>query len=133
MNGARLAQERGAEQLEDAIDLDKRAPEFMGGGRVIGGVDMVSRKADRVRHLVRQVVDRYGNADAVEEIDHPAIEFRDWLRLERQRPFVTPARPRDEARADEVEFDLEDLVADRDRRRAKARAPRHRAGPASHD
>lgn len=64
MDGARLAQEAGSEELEDAIDLDKRAPEPMGCGGVIGNVGAVLRKADRVRDLVWHLVDGHHDADA---------------------------------------------------------------------
>ena len=119
MDGARLPQKAGAKELEDAIDLHKRAPEAMGSGGVIGRVGAVLRKADRVRHLVRHLVDDDRDADAVEKIDQPTMEIGNRLRLERKLPCVASAGARDEAVADEVELDLEDFVADRDRRGAE--------------
>ena len=41
MDRTRLAEEAGAEELEDAIGLHERAPEAMGGGRVIGSAPSV--------------------------------------------------------------------------------------------
>src|SRR5438105_1367045 len=91
----------------------------MSSGGVIGGVGAVLRKADWVRHLVRHLVDDHGDADTIEEIDEAMMELGNRLRLEWKLPFVAAAVAHDDAMADEVEVDLEDLVADRDRRGAK--------------
>ena len=80
MDRARLADKAAAEELEDAIRLHERAPEAMGGGCVISGVDPVLRKADRIRNFVRRLLDRDRNAHAVEKIEGRAIEIGDRLR-----------------------------------------------------
>ena len=41
MDRARLAEKPGTEQLEDAIRLHERAPEAMGGRRVVSRVDPI--------------------------------------------------------------------------------------------
>src|SRR6516165_405448 len=84
MNGARLAQEAGSKKLEYAIDLDKHTPKAMGGGGVVRGVGQILRKWDRVGYLIRHLVDRDPDLDAVQEIDDATIEFGNGLRLQRQ-------------------------------------------------
>src|SRR4029077_10435785 len=91
----------------------------MGGGSIIGRVNAVFRKSDGTRHLVRHLVDGHSYANAIQEIDNPMIEVSDWLRPERKGPFLATAGARDQAVADKVELDLQDLVADRNRRRAE--------------
>ena len=119
MDRARLAEEAAAEELEDAIGLDERAPETMGRGAVVGSVGAVERKADRVGNLVRCFVDRYRDAEPVQEIDDPTMEGGNSLRRERKRPFLATAGASEEAVADEVELDLEDFVPCGNRRRTK--------------
>src|SRR4030095_1696051 len=87
MNGACLTQEAGAEELEDAIDLDERAPEAMGRSGVVGSVGAILRKADWVGHLVRHLVDGHLDADALQEIDYPKMEIGNRLRFERKVCF----------------------------------------------
>src|SRR3954452_17134651 len=116
MHRARLAEKTGAEELEDAIGLDERAPEAMRRGGIVGGVDAVLREADRVRDLVRHLLDRDRDAEAAKDFHERSMEVGDGLRLERQRPLLAAAGSRGEAVADEVELELEDLAADRNRR-----------------
>src|SRR5208283_6167901 len=80
MDGTRLSDEAGAEELEDAIGADEREPETMGRVPVIGGVYPVFREADRVDDFVGRLVDRDCNSQLVQKIDHFAIEFGDGLR-----------------------------------------------------
>lgn len=47
------------------------------------------------------------------------MEVGNRLRLKRKRPFLAAAGAGDEAVADEVELDLKDFIADRNRQRAK--------------
>jgi hypothetical protein len=42
MNGAGLAQEPASEELEDAIDVDKRAPEAMGDAAACAMLDYMA-------------------------------------------------------------------------------------------
>src|SRR5271156_6819303 len=93
MDRARLADKSGTEELEDAVRLNQRAPEAVGGGCVIGGVGPVLRKADRTQNFVRRLLDRDGNAHAVEEIDGCGKEIGDRLWPERQEPFGASAGP----------------------------------------
>jgi hypothetical protein len=78
---------------------------------------MVLRKADRVRHLVRHVVDGDRNAEPGQQVDGPVAEFGDRLRRERKIAGVAATGPRDQAMIDEIEGDLDGLAPDRDRRR----------------
>jgi hypothetical protein len=84
------ARKAAAKELEDAINLDQRPPEPMCRSSVIGRVDAVLRKVDRVGHLVRRLVDDHRDAEAVEEVSDLAIEVGNRLRLERERPFLAP-------------------------------------------
>jgi hypothetical protein len=115
-------QEAAAEEFEEAINLDKGTPEAMGCGGVIGGVGPGLREADRVRDLVRHLVDRQYYADAVQEFDNCVIKIGDSLRLEPKRPFVASTGADDQPVTDKIELDLEDFVVDRDRRGAESRA-----------
>src|SRR5262245_35308720 len=115
MDRADLAEETGAKELEHPIDLDESAPEAMGGGSVIAGMSPVLRKPDRIGHLARHLVDRDGNADAVQQIDHAQIEIGNRLRLERQCPLIAAAGAGGETVLDEIKLHLEDFVADGDR------------------
>jgi hypothetical protein len=83
-------------------------------------VKAIFRERDRVRDLARYTVDRDRDADAGEKVDDLPVELRHGLRGERERPNVSAARAGDEPVLDEVELDLEDLVAGRHRRGGKA-------------
>src|SRR4029077_12225246 len=124
MHRARLAEKAAAEQLEDTVDLNKRAPKAMGRRGVISGVGVIFREADRVRDLVWHFIDGDRDTDAGEELGHASIEFGNCLRLERQRLGLAQARACNEAMADEIEFELEVLALIRDRRGAEP-ARRH--------
>jgi len=87
-------------------------------------VDAVLREADRVRDLVRHLLDRDLDAEAAKDLHERSVEVGDGLRLERQRPLLAAAGSRGEAVAGEVELELEDLAADRNRRGAEP-ARRH--------
>jgi hypothetical protein len=69
--------------------------------------------------FVRHLVDGDRHADAAQESNHPMMELGHRLRLERERLFLAPAGAGQEAVAYEIELELKDLVADRDRRRAE--------------
>src|SRR5204863_7532899 len=66
------------------------------------------------------LVDGDRDADAFQEIDYAMMEVGNCLRLQRKFPFLAPASARDQSMADEVELDLEDFAAGRDRRGAKS-------------
>ena len=117
MHRARLAEEAAAKQLENAIGLDKDPPKAMGRGGVVSAVGAVLREADRLGHFVRHLVDRHADVKLVQEVHGSAIEVRNRLRREGERALLAPAGAGDEAVADEVELDLEEFGADRDRRR----------------
>src|SRR5271156_3449892 len=119
MDGAGLAEIAGAEQLEEAIHLDERAPEAMCGLGVIGGVDLVLRETDRVREFVRHFVDFHDNAQAAQEFHHRMVKPGNGLWLERDAAFLALAGAGGEAMEDEVELDLEDFGADRNGRGAE--------------
>ena len=119
MHQARLAKKPGTKELEDAISLEKRAPEAMGRGGVIASMAAILREEDRVEHLVRHLVDRYCDAEAVQECDRPPMEIGNGLRLERKASLLVATRAREETVSDEIELDLEDFAADRDRRGAE--------------
>ena len=118
MHRARLAEEAAAKQLENAIGLDEDPPEAMGRGGVVGDVGAVLREADGLGHLVRHLVDHHADAEVAQEVHRSTIEVRHRLRREGERALLAPAGAGDEAVAGEVELDLEQFGADRDRRRA---------------
>src|SRR6185437_12004663 len=64
-------------------------------------------------------VDRHRDAETLQEVDRPVMEVGDALRFQRQPPLLAAAGAGDETMVDEVEVDLEDLAADRDRRGAE--------------
>ena len=113
MDGAGLAHEAAAEKLKDAIDLEEGTPKAMGGVGIVGSVGLVLREADRVRDLVRHLVDFHNDAHAVQEIHSRTIEVGNGLWLERERSFFAMTGAGDEAVTDKVEFDLNDFVANR--------------------
>src|ERR1700722_13614232 len=91
---ARLADKSAAEELEDAVRLHQRAPEAMGGGRVVGGVRSVLRKADRIRNFVRHFLDPDRNVHAAQQVQSRMVEISDRLGLKRQEPFGASAGSR---------------------------------------
>ena len=91
----------------------------MSGSGVVGRMSTILRKADRIGHLVRHLVNRDCDPDPVQDIDDAMIEVGNRLRLQRQLPYLVPAGARDEAVAEEVKVDLENFAAGRDRRRPK--------------
>ncbi|MBV8095187.1 MAG: hypothetical protein JO110_18545 [Acetobacteraceae bacterium] len=114
MHRACLAEKPGTKELEDAIGLQERAPEAVGRGGVIASMTSILREADRFEHLVRHLVDRDRDAEAVQEGDRPPMEIGNGLRLERKAPLLAATCAREEAMSDEIELDLEDFAADRD-------------------
>ena len=64
---AGLADEPGAEHLEDALHLDEREPEPPHGVRVVAGVDPVVRERDRVGDLDRHRPDLGGDTEVGEQ------------------------------------------------------------------
>jgi hypothetical protein len=48
MDRVRLTKKAAAEELADAVNLHERAPEAMGGRRVVSRVDTILRKANRI-------------------------------------------------------------------------------------
>ena len=120
MHRAHFAEKTAAEQLEDAIGLNQRAPETIRCGGIVARMDMIFGKADRVRNFIRQLVDGNRDADALQKIPHLGIEVGNALSAERQRAFHAVAAARDKTMRDEIEFEFEDIVADGHRRSAEA-------------
>jgi hypothetical protein len=113
MHRARLAEKAAAEQLEDAVDLDERAPEAMDRVGIVAGMAAVVGKAGRVRDLARHVVDGDRDAEAAEQRENAAMELGDGLRREGKPVLVAAAGAHDQPVSDEIEIDFEILVADR--------------------
>ena len=77
MDRARLAEESGTELLEDAVSVHKNLQKAPYRVRVIRGVLMVLRKADRLRQFIGHLVDGDVNAE-LRELGHDRrIEARD--------------------------------------------------------
>ena len=110
MHRAGLAEEAAAKKLEDAIDLDERAPEAMCRAGVIARMGAILRKANGIGHLVRQLVD----GDARHRYRSDTSMTCRWktatgLRFERDRALFASAGAQDKLVTDEVEFDLQDF------------------------
>src|SRR5260221_1109717 len=119
MDGARLAEKAGTEELEDPIDLDERAPEAVGRAGIIACVASVLRKPDWVRHLIRHFMNADRNAEVAQKIHCSVIELGDWLRSERKSLFLALAGPPDQLVVEEIKLELKSFFADRDRRCAE--------------
>jgi hypothetical protein len=119
MDRADLAQEGAAEELQDTIGLDEREPESMRGVGVIARVNGVIGKGDGIRYFVRRLVDRDFDAHPFQKNGYTVIEVGDALRFERKRLELPIAVPRNKPMVVEIEFDVEDFVAEWDRRRGE--------------
>src|SRR5271154_1182202 len=119
MDGARLPEKTRSEMFEDTIDLNKDTPETMRRAGVVAGMDMILRKADRVRDLVRHFVDGDRDAEPLQKLDGCLVKrgHRLWLKRKAVRPAT--ARAGKEPMVNEIELDLDDLGTDRDRQGAE--------------
>ena len=63
MHRACLAEEAGAELLEDAIAVDEDLQEAPDGIGIVGGMRGILREPHRIRQFVRHLVDDNGNAE----------------------------------------------------------------------
>src|SRR5207237_805818 len=86
MYRARLAEEGGAELLEDPVDVEKNLQKASHRVRVIRGVLVVLREADRLRQFIGHLVDCDVNAELRELGYDRRIEARDRVAGERKLP-----------------------------------------------
>src|SRR5258708_31057609 len=104
---AGLAEEAGAELLEHPIGIEKnlkKAPERV---RVVGGVRVILREADRLRQFVRHLVDHDVNAELGENSHNSRVKTSNRFSGQGKLPrcAFTGRNPR--MMIDEVEVDLE--------------------------
>src|ERR1700730_4829166 len=124
MDGAHLAEEAASDELAHAVDLHECTPEAMCRGSIIRSMRMVFRKADRIRHLARQLVEGNRDADGAQELDNARVELGNRLWLERKRPLLTLTGAGEQAVTDKIKLNLKNFVPERDGRCPKA-ARRH--------
>src|SRR5579863_306212 len=86
MYRACLAEETGAELLEHAVGAGKDLQKALYGARIIGCVQLVVRKSDRVRQLVRHVIDDDVDVELGKCRHHGGVETRDRMTGKRQPP-----------------------------------------------
>src|SRR5258708_39716284 len=77
MHRAGLAEEAGAELLEHPIGVDKNLKKAPHRVRVVGGVLVILREADRLRQFVRHLVDHDVNAELGENSHSSRVETCD--------------------------------------------------------
>src|SRR5688572_17883898 len=122
VDGAALANESAAENLENAIRLHEHAPEAVHRIAVVGLVGAIAFERNRILQLVGAAVnlDRY--VQPRERVEHLLVELSDGLRLERHVEKTAVGGPHDELVRDEIELDLERARAGwNGRRRQSAR------------
>src|SRR4029077_1199939 len=107
MHRARLAEESGAELLEDAVAVHKNLQEAPDRVGIVGGMGSVQRKPDRVRQLVRHLVDGKGNVEFGKRSDRRGMEARNRLSGERELPLCAVAGRDPQNVFDEIKVDLE--------------------------
>src|SRR6266404_9736619 len=74
MHRAGLAEEAGAELLEHPIGIDKNLKKAPHRVRVVGGVLVILREAERLRQLVRHLVDHDVNAELGENSHNSRVK-----------------------------------------------------------
>ena len=84
MHRARLAEEAGAELLEDAVAIDEDLQEAPDGVGIVGSVRGVFGKLHRIRQFVRHLVDGNGNAEFGERRHAWRIEAGDGVTGQRK-------------------------------------------------
>src|SRR5213078_2290983 len=119
VHGARLAEEAGAERIEDPSDPDEYLQERLCRSRVVGAMDRVGFEANRVGDFGRHGPDPGVDAQPRERVHDEAIKLGHRPRLEGYRG-VTAVRGLDaELMRDEVERDRDEAPADRQWKRGE--------------
>ena len=118
MHQTGLAQEAGAESREQRVRDNEGAPEAVRGIGVVGAVNFIGRKRDRVVHLVWSRADGDMHPEHGQRIEQFAVERRDRFGRECDARFTAAAGEDGELVRDEIEADLDQLGTPGDRRRA---------------
>ena len=107
MHRACLAEEAGAELLEDAVGIDENLQKAPHRGRIVGCIFPVLRKPSRLRQFVGHLVDRDVNAEVCKVSHDSGIEACHRLSGQCQLPLCAVAGGDPQGMIDEVEIDLE--------------------------
>src|ERR1700730_847372 len=91
MHRACLAEEAGAELLEDAVGIDENLQKAPHRGRIVGCIFPVLRKPSRLRQFVGHLVDRDVNAEVCKVSHDSGIEACHRLSGQCQLPLCAVA------------------------------------------
>src|SRR5690349_17955015 len=80
MHWTAFAAETGTKFFQDAIGLQKNAPETIGCLRIVASMGLVLIKADRLSDLVRQKIDLHRQLELPQSLHYRAMKARDRLR-----------------------------------------------------
>src|SRR5713226_2195461 len=107
MHRACLAEEAGAELLEDPVGIHENLQKAPHRGRIVGCMFPVLRKPDRFRQFVGRLVDSDVNAEVCKVSHDSGVEARYRLSGQCQLPPYAVAGGDPQDMIDEVEIDLE--------------------------
>src|SRR5262245_52286198 len=116
---AALADKTPAELLEHAVALHEHLPEARGVITIVRTMDLVLIERDRIDDLVWPARDADRPTELLWFEEHPLIESRHRLWLERNRDKAPIARFDNQAMVDEVKDDFESLTPVGDQRRGQ--------------
>src|SRR5712672_995605 len=106
MHRACLAEEAGAELLEDAVGIDEDLQEAPDGVGIVGTVRGVFGEFYRIGQLVRGLVDGNGNAEFAKRGKRGDVEAGNGVTRQRKMPLRAVAGRDAQAMIHEVEIDL---------------------------
>src|ERR1700749_5240660 len=118
-----LAEKAGAELLEYRIGVDQNMEKALHRVRIVGGVSVVLRKADRLRYFVRHPVDLDPDTEFGERGERRGEKTRDRFSGQSKLALraVTVGNAQDMIKEVEVELERPAAVGDRRGRQAARR------------